>query len=152
METTIRSNHTLNISDQHFQNNLVVRLSQCCKFFMAQAAGESANVNKHPRVVTWSEKYKILIYMWLLSYWKTGLHNRTENYCIYYDMCVYSLWPSDTLWQHRSHGLSLAQVLACCLTAPGHYLNQCWLIISKVQWHSSKCNFTRDTSAMGHWK
>ena len=28
---------------------------------------------------------------------------------------------------------------------PSHYLNQCWLIISKVQWHSSEHNCTRDT-------
>ena len=25
--------------------------------------------------------------------------------------------------------------MACCLTAPSHYLNQCWLIISKHIWH-----------------
>ena len=61
-----------------------------------------------------------------------------------------SLWPSDTIWQHKS-GSTLAQVMAYCLTAPSHYLNQCWLIISKVQWHSSECNFTRDTSAISHW-
>ena len=40
-----------------------------------------------------------------------------------------SLRPSDTIWRHRS-GSTLAQVMACCLTAPSHYLNQCWLIIS----------------------
>ena len=28
--------------------------------------------------------------------------------------------------------------MACCLTAPSHYLNQCWLITSKVYWHSSR--------------
>ena len=28
--------------------------------------------------------------------------------------------------------------------APSHYLNRCWLIISKVQWLSSEGNFTRD--------
>ena len=39
---------------------------------------------------------------------------------------------------------SLAQVMACCLTAPSHYLNQCWLI-SKVEWHSSKGKFTTNT-------
>ena len=54
--------------------------------------------------------------------------------------CVNSLWPSDTIWRQRS-GSTLAQVMACCLMAPSHYLNQCWLIISKVQWHSSECNF-----------
>ena len=41
--------------------------------------------------------------------------------------------------------------MACCLTAPSHYLNQCWLIISKVQRHSSEDNFTIDTSSINHW-
>ena len=45
--------------------------------------------------------------------------------------------------------------MACCLTAPSHYLNRCWLIISKVEWHSSTHNgkggFTRDTSAINQW-
>ena len=44
---------------------------------------------------------------------------------------VNSLRPSDAIWWHRSES-TLAQVMACCLTAPSHYLNQCWLIISKV--------------------
>ena len=48
---------------------------------------------------------------------------------------VNSLWPSDTIWRQRS-GSTLAQVMACCLTAPSHYLNQYCLIISEVQWHS----------------
>ena len=26
--------------------------------------------------------------------------------------------------------------MACCLTAPSHYLKQLWLIITKVPWHS----------------
>ena len=60
------------------------------------------------------------------------------------------LGPSDAIWRQRS-GSPLAQVMACCLTAPSHYLNQCWLIISKVEWHSSKGKFTRDTSAINHW-
>ena len=42
-----------------------------------------------------------------------------------------SLWPSDAIWWHRS-GSTMAQVMACCLTAPSHYLNQCWLIISEI--------------------
>ena len=44
-------------------------------------------------------------------------------------------------------GSTLAQVMACCLTAPSHYLNQCWLIICKIQSHSSDGNFTRDISS-----
>ena len=56
---------------------------------------------------------------------------------------INSLWPSDTIWWHRSRS-TLVQVMACCLTAPSHYLNQCWLIISMVQWHLSESDFTRD--------
>ena len=41
--------------------------------------------------------------------------------------------------------------MAWCLTAPSHYLNQCWLIINRVQWHSSEGNFIRDTSAINCW-
>ena len=44
---------------------------------------------------------------------------------------INSLRPSDDIWWHRSLSTS-AQVMACCLTAPSHYLNQCWLTISKV--------------------
>ena len=31
---------------------------------------------------------------------------------------------------------TLAQIMDCCLMAPSHYLNQCWLIIKGVLWHS----------------
>ena len=61
-----------------------------------------------------------------------------------------SLWPIDTTWRHKS-GSTLAQVMACCLMAPSHYLNRCWLIISKVQWHPSESNFTGATSAISSW-
>ena len=50
-------------------------------------------------------------------------------------IAIKSLRPSDAIWQHRS-GSTLAQVMAFCLTAPSHYLNQCLLIISEVQWQS----------------
>ena len=54
-----------------------------------------------------------------------------------------SLLPSDAKWRHR-FGSTLVQVMACCLTAPSHYLNQYWLVICKVQWHSFEGNFTRE--------
>ena len=71
-------------------------------------------------------------------------------------ICITQLWwvnslrPGDAIWRHRS-GSTLAQVMACCLTAPRHYLIQCWLNISSVQWLSSKDNPTRDTLAINHW-
>ena len=68
----------------------------------------------------------------------------------FWSKLINSLWPGDTIWRQRS-GSTLAQVMACCLSAPSHYLNQYWLIIIQVEWHSSECNFTRETSATNHW-
>ena len=48
-----------------------------------------------------------------------------------------SLWQSDAMWWQGCRS-TLVQVMACSLTAPSHYLNQCWLIITKVQWCSSE--------------
>ena len=61
--------------------------------------------------------------------------------CADLNKLINSLGPNDAMWQHRS-GLTLAQVMACCLTAPSHYLNHCWFLISKVPWHSPVSNFT----------
>ena len=70
--------------------------------------------------------------------------------CPYQNRFVNSLGSNDAIWRQGS-GSTLAQVMALCLTAPSHYLNQCWLIIRKVQWYSSEDNFTSDISAIIHW-
>ena len=36
-----------------------------------------------------------------------------------------TMWSSDPFWWQRPAS-TFAQVLACCLTAPQHYLNWCW--------------------------
>ena len=41
--------------------------------------------------------------------------------------------------------------MACCLTAPSHYLNQCWLLIHDVEWQSPESNTTRDTLTINYW-
>ena len=46
-----------------------------------------------------------------------------------------TLGPIDAIWWHRI-GSILAPIMANCLMAPSHYLNQCWLIISDSLWHS----------------
>ena len=58
-----------------------------------------------------------------------------------------SFWPSGVIWWHRT-GSPVPQIAACCLMAPSHYLNQCWLIVDKIQWHSSEGNCSRHTSAI----
>ena len=42
-------------------------------------------------------------------------------------MLCNSLWPSHAIWRQTS-----GSALACSVTASSHYLNQCWHIISKV--------------------
>ena len=66
-----------------------------------------------------------------------------------------SLGPNEfiqwLLQKWSDTGSTLAQVMACCLMAPSHYLNQCWLIISKVLLLSCEGNFTRDASIINHY-
>ena len=65
----------------------------------------------------------------------------------YFWSCVQATWhtlgPSDAIWRYRA-GPTLANVIACCLTAPSHHMNQCWLPGTKVQRHWSDGNLARD--------
>ena len=40
--------------------------------------------------------------------------------------------PSEAIWQLGSRS-TLAPAMACCLTAPGRYLNQSWISITKAR-------------------
>ena len=105
------------------------------------------------------EKVSFTIYHW--SYWWIGAEQATSrflnqwwqrfmlSYSISRTHWVNSLRPSDAIWRHRSMS-TLVQVMAWCCQAASHYLNQCWLVISKVLWGSREDNFTRDTSAVNH--
>ena len=81
-------------------------------------------------------------------------HLVTRHWFVFGSTCWTTLfnssWPSDTIWQQGS-GSILAQVMACCLTAPCHYLNQCWLIISEVMWHSPEGNSTVNAQDIYPW-
>ena len=59
---------------------------------------------------------------------------------ILYYCTINILWPSNPIWWHGPWS-TLAQVMACCLTAPSHYLNQCWLLIIEIRWQSPGGNF-----------
>ena len=86
----------------------------------------------------------------LKEHWITccivAFHNVVVFECGHFN----SLWPGDTIWQHKS-GSTLDQVMAWCLTAPTHYLNQCWLIIKGVLWHSPERNFTGNAQDINSW-
>ena len=79
-------------------------------------------------------------YQWeKLKYWFQLLLNH-----IYF---TNSLWPTDAIWRHWC-GYTLAQVMAWCLMAPSHYLNQCWLLMNEVLWYSSESNSTSRAQAI----
>ena len=48
---------------------------------------------------------------------------------------INSLRPSEVICR-RWCGSTLAQVMACYLMAPNHYLDRFWRITNKVSWHS----------------
>ena len=67
------------------------------------------------------------------------------------------LWPSDAIRRQRSWS-TLAQVTTCRMMEPSCHLDQCWLNINGVLWHS-QTNFTRssqdikwETDFKIHWK
>ena len=59
-----------------------------------------------------------------VSYQREYGNNWVKQYFGMISFIINSLWPSDAIWWHRS-GSAPAQVMACCLMAPTHYLNQC---------------------------
>ena len=96
--------------------------------------GGGIKIKKGAKWVLFGELYiKVLIYK--------NAHFQMQ-YLQKLDHVVNSLWPSVTIWLYRS-GSTMAHIMTCCLTAPSHYTNQCWLIISGALWHSPESNFTK---------
>ena len=78
--------------------------------------------------------HHFLIQLWFISTY--NFQNRRDRFQLHSKKTFFSsLRHNDTLWRHRS-GSTLDQVLACSLTAPSHYLNQCCFIIGEIQWNS----------------
>ena len=61
-----------------------------------------------------------------------------------------TLWPNDDIWRHR-FGSTMAQVIACCLMAPSHYLNQCLILFDNLLWYSPQVNFWENAQGIYHW-
>ena len=74
-------------------------------------------------------------------------HTSYHAIYIYRFTTIKSLWPGDAIWQQRT-GSTLVQEMAYCLTAPSHYLNQHWLIITVILRHSHTSNFPKEYSSV----
>ena len=77
--------------------------------------------------------------------WCNSIANTLESrlFCINFNHCGLMTPYGNTY----SSGSTLARAMACCLTAPSHYLNQCWFLISAVLWHSLESIFTGNVQA-----
>ena len=64
---------------------------------------------------------------------------------------INSLWPSDAIWQHSTDS-TLDHGMACCLTAPSHYLTNVDLSVGSNDNHPQAINQSkRDTSIINSW-
>ena len=141
-------NQCWNIVNWILRNKLQWNFNRNSNIFIQENALENvvcemASILSRPQCVNPSHESKVL---WLLC-WDSKLWfspNQTiiflfrirnplqyvSRETVWY---VNSLWSREAIWQHGTMSI-LAQVMAWCLMAPSHYLNQCWLIISEVQW------------------
>ena len=97
-----------------------------------------------------------LAFVWGIHRWPVNSPHKwpvTRKMFPFDDVFMSSRWhgeywvncgPSDAIWRQRSEStmVHIDQVMAWCLTAPSHYLQQCWLIITEVLWSSPEGNFT----------
>ena len=109
--------------------NVLKFVPECLIEWVTIDSGDGLVSNRH-QSITWTNDYSV-------------------HLSITRPQWINSLGPCDAIWQCRSVS-TLAQAMACCLTASSHYLNQCWLIISKVPWHSYEGNLTLDALAISH--
>ena len=84
----------------------------------------------------------VLIWDTLLStcFWHQGPHMLWPFKNVVCKMSAIVGWVIMAWWRHMAWHQrccsTLVKVTACCRMAPSHYLNQCWLTISKILWHS----------------
>ena len=83
---------------------------------------------------------------------KHFMHHDLEQFC---EHEIWTVWWNNlqltvAIWNHRTY-LTFIQVMACCLTAPSHYLNKCWRITNEVLWHSRKDIFTENAQDSYLW-
>ena len=95
-------------------------------------------LQKYPKTFSWTQSQH-WFGEWNMSFtWssKNMVSIIEYNYSkhIFFTINTYCVHFAYTIWRQIS-GSTLAQVMACCLTATIHYPNQCWFAISKVHWH-----------------
>ena len=94
-----------------------------------------------------------LIFTWVIVQWPWHIPNSSAGGDIMSRVVAkltHCGLATPYIWRHRS-GSTLAQVMACCPTAPSHYLNQCWLIICEVLHHSPEVSSAGNAHESNHY-
>ena len=91
--------------------------SRSLTFFSLYLSNHDSTIKYLTRLVSWRAHILCVILFHRFIFFSTQMSYRVCG--------LDSLRPSDAIW----HGSALAQVLACGLMAPKHYLIQCWIMI-----------------------
>ena len=114
-----------------FQGTLCRCIFQCVRKLMVKI-----------KIKLISNKIKIMTGLWLYSHRRNSIVVKNNYFGLpsYIMITLNFLSPNNAIWRKKQIiGSTLDQVMAYgCLTAWNYYLNQWWLFISAVQWHSPK--------------
>ena len=118
------------------QNDLIVTVPNLLggrQFFIV------LTVNNCSTSITNQPKKQNDLFKYTVSCW----HRRLSNWHLWIPSVRMKPWYRLGIPYGDRFGSTLAQVMPCCLMTPSHYLNQCWLTMRSVFWHSPKSNSTR---------
>ena len=103
----------------------------------------------------WLAREQHVFLWWKQQMYLAGGFNISHNICTWLCCALFccgyinSFCPSDATWRQRS-GSTLAKVMACCLTAPSNYQNQCCLDINGI--HPSAISQKMHKIYMIYWQ
>ena len=167
---------SINITSTDWRNKMIIWMLSCwihelnlSNQQLLQGQGEFhpyADIDSNPMFYTWKWVTQIssyqLSYKPVINYYSLHLHlgilgnkyneNSTLTHCglvtPYGGRDLGQHWFRKWLVAWRHQAITWIKVDLSSVRSSGIHLSA---IISKVQRHSSECNFTRDTSAMSHW-
>ena len=126
----LHTSHILSLVDQ--ANVVLCKIIvQYVPYIIRKEATTAATIQKSDRILEIVNRYQLQ---------KSSLINPLSAYDTY--------WRYGGIWRQWA---ALVQVTACCLTAPSHYQNQCWLRIKGGLCRSSESNFKRSVYESNPW-
>ena len=73
-------------------------------------------------------RWEVITWNWSRYLMPYGVTRPCDDFTV---MRINPLWPRDSIWHHRCSS-TWDQLMACCLRASVHYLNQWWHLINEL--------------------